>query len=827
MFFRKSFFLSVFLLALTSLSYAQAPIAVRWEMGTNGAEKGFYSSRFVITNNSGKDLGRNWQFFFNQFSRTVKLPDSTKVNIEEVSTTYYRITPNDLYKDLKNGDSLVVDMLMRGTMVNISYTPMGGHLVLDGNLASPIPVKIEIEELCKKGQWIERSDYPDGNRMYAINEKLQIPTQDNGLGEYDIFPTPKSVDIKGGGHTSLRGLVSIKSGLFKRGTKRAANYLKCELAARGAYVIAGQKTQISLKINKKLGPAEAYNLKVENGNVSIIGASEDGLLNGVKTLIAAVDHSKNGELRNVEITDQPDFAYRGFMLDIARNYTGLNNLRRFIDLLAYYKINKFQFHFTDDEAWRVEIPGLPELTEVASRRGCTLTEKGFLAQIFDGNGNPDDLSQSANGFLSRSEFVELLKYAHARGVKIIPEVETPGHARAAIVAMKNRYDRLINQDRQAAEQYKLWDTQDRPNFTSAQSYHDNVLNVAQDGVYNFIEKVVTELQLMYKDAGLKLDVIHMGGDEVANGAWDNSPDVQNLMAKNGFKSNHEVNEYFIKRVTDFVYPRGILIEGWQEVAQNHSNDFNNLISKRFAGVNAWSTVGSRAKVPYEIANSGYPVIMSNVTNFYMDMGYSWHQYEKGLHWGGMVDEFAAWDAQPWNIYCTARTDYNGDPIDLTTAALGKPALERRENIVGVQGQMWAETIRDFNQIQCYALPKIMGLVERGWNSTPDWAGKDESAYDTAKAAYNRKIGNQELPVLYRLGYKFHLGQPGIIVKDGLLHANAQYEGEVVHYTTDGSEPTAMSPVWTKPVSVPAHAVIKAKAFYLGQESVTTYLWQEK
>ena len=821
----KVFLLLVAVMSMLCAS-AQAPVSVKWIMGKNNAQQGWYSSKFVITNVSGAQLDSNWELFFSQFSRSFKLTPQSRVNMEEVSTTYYRVVPNERYAPLAAGDTITVDMLMRGTMVNICYAPQGCHIVLKGDRGNPIPVNIEVEELATPGQWINRTDYPDGNRMWALNESLAQGEPNADLAMYDIFPTPKQVNLTGG-EMRLSGLMTLKKPLFNRGAKRAVAFLTEQLANHGIYFIAGQKQTVRLNIDKSIGSgnAEAYRLIVDNGNISIAAPTDDGLINGVKTLVAALDHSQGNVLANAVIDDEPDFDYRGFMLDIARNFTDFNNLKRFIDLLSYYKINRFQFHFTDDEAWRLEIPGLPELTEVASRRGCTLDEVGYLAQIFDGNGNPDDFHQSANGYITRAQMVELLRYAHARGVKIIPEIETPGHARAAKVAMKNRYLRLKDTDMEEALRYKLWDDNDQSVFTSAQSYHDNVLNVAEEGVYNFLQKVIIEIEQMYRDAGLKLDVLHLGGDEVAKGSWDRTPDVQSLMQREGFTSAHQVNEYFIRRMTDFLYPRGICIEGWQEVALDHSADWNKEMMPRFAGVNAWSTLGRNAVVPYNLANDGYPVILSNVTNFYIDMAYSWHQYEKGLHWGGAVDEYASWSAQPWNIYATSRTDYDGNPLDLSKVAQGKPALKHPKNIIGVQGQMWAETIRDFNQVQIYALPKIMGLTERAWNSRPQWADNDEITYLKARADYNYKIGVTELPILKRKGYVFHLGQPGIVVKEGMLYANSQYPGEIIRYTLDGSEPTLLSPEWTEPVSVGNVQVIKAKAFYLGMESVTTYLWQ--
>ncbi|MDO4511451.1 MAG: family 20 glycosylhydrolase [Bacteroidales bacterium] len=794
----------------------QAPISVRWEMVKNGAEKGFYSSRFVIKNVSEAPLEKNWQFYFNQFSRRLKLADSLPVDIKEVSTSYYQVTPNARYRSLAPGDSMVVEMMMRGTMVNICYTPMGGHVVMNGDTKKPMAVNIDIAPLDHPDQYQQRpNDYPDGNRMWAFNETLknaQAPAHC-----YDAFPTPKSVALTGG-FTQIGNVITLKANC-----KAAKRYLTTELNRRGIYATGNPQATIELKLVKHLA-GEAYEMVVNDGHVTISAGTTEGCINGAKTLISALDHSTAHSIENAVIKDSPDFGYRGFMLDVSRNFTTFENMKRVIDLLAYYKLNVLHLHFSDDEAWRIEIPGLPELTEVAARRGCTLDEKEHIASIFDGNGNPDDLSQSANGYYTRSQMIEMLKYATERGVKIIPEIETPAHARAALVAMKARYAKYIGTDKAMAEQYKMWDDNDKSVYTSAQSYHDNVLNVAHEGVFNFIYKVVDELEAMWKDAGLKLDIVHLGGDEVPKGSWDASPDIQALMQQKGLKNAHEVSEYFIRRVSEHLALKGIKAGGWQEVGLDHPDAHNATVAPRFAMVNAWSTVGSRANVPYLLANAGYPTILSNVTNFYVDMAYSWHQYDKGLHWGGVCDEYAAWFAQPFDVYRSERYDYNGLPLDVLKAGEGKTTLEKPENIIGVQGQLWSETIRNFDQVQYYMLPKIFGLALRGWNAKPEWDDAQPDTYIAARANFNAKAA-RELAVLHRHGYNFRLGLPGAKIDGGMLVVNTQYPGEMVRYTLDGSEPTQLSPLWTAPVAVDKSVkLIKVKAYYLGKESLSTYLW---
>ena len=824
---KKTKLIAFFMCVMTAFAMtAQSPIAVDWHMGQNNTTANNYSSRFVIKNISKHPLAADWQFFFNQFSRSVIMPAGSPVNVEEVSNGYYRIQPNANYKPIAAGDSLVVEMLTGGELLNRNYMPEGGHLVLNGDMAHPIFVNINRAALDKPGQWRDHKIYPDGNYMFDYNAAINSFGDGYTGNDYDIFPTPKQVDIEDG-FSPIGSIVTIKTGKWFQwgGYRRAKQLLTSELQKRGVYVSSGQKTVIKLLLDKKMSTnREYYTLRVHDGTITILGASQAGLINGVKTLIAALDHSKGHRLQNSFVIDWPDFGYRGFMLDIARNYVTKNaDLYRLVDLLSYYKINYLQFHFTDDEGWRLEIPGFPELTQVASRRGCTLDEKGFMAQSISGNGNPDDQSQCANGYLTRAEFIDFLKYAWARGVRVIPEIETPGHARAAIVAMKNRA-----MSNPTAEQFRLWDEKNTSVYTSAQGFHDNVLNVASDDVYRFIDRVVEELQKMYKAAGLKLEVVHLGGDEVPANAWSQSPDVQALMQREGLKSQHEVSEYYVKRISELLAARKIRIEGWQEVALDHKPEFNAIMTPRVAGVNAWSTVGSRNVVPYQLANDGYPVILSNVTNFYMDMGYSWHQNEQGLHWGGKVDEFDSWSALPANIYASARTAVDGTPINITTAADGKVKLEKPENVIGVQAQLWSETIRSFDEVQYLLLPKMMGVSERAWNAIPDWSKNlaDTEAYNEARHQYNLKIGTRELPLLNSQGFNFRVGPPGIKLIDGMLHINTQYPDEMVTYTLDGSEPAIDSPRWTAPVPVKNQPqVIKAKAFYLGHESVTTYLFK--
>ena len=324
-------------LNIVAASHAQAPIAVRWDMGHNEAQKGWYSSKFVIKNVSGKVLGANWQFYFNQFTRPVTTPQDCPVDVELLSTTYYRVTPNARYRSLAPGDSLVVDMLMRGTYVNVCYSPMGGHVVLDGDMAHPVAVHIAYGELRNPGQWIARNDYPDGNRAYAFNETLK--TSNDKFNCWDIFPSIKHVKF-------LKGTCDLSGGVtVVAASPRVADekhFLLGELKARGVKTGRGVTIKIGYLGAGTQSNPERYTIAVGSKEVKVLGASRDGLLNGLKTLVAAIDHSSGLRLLNAAIDDEPAMHYRGLMLDISRNFTTYGNLLRFIDILSYYKLNVLQ-----------------------------------------------------------------------------------------------------------------------------------------------------------------------------------------------------------------------------------------------------------------------------------------------------------------------------------------------------------------------------------------------------------------------------------------------------------------------------------------------------
>ena len=573
---------------------------------------------------------------------------------------------------------------------------------------------------------------------------------------------------------------------------------------------------------------EYYTINIGDNLIKISAATPHGIFNGTQTLLSMLkDKQTPYLLEAVSIRDYPDLAYRGQMIDIARNFTAPENLKKLVDIFASYKLNVLHFHFCDDEAWRLEIPGLEELTAVGSRRGHTTDESQCLYPCYDGGYDPD-AKTVGNGYYSREEFIDLLKYAAERHVRIVPEIESPGHARAAIVSMKARYNKYFETDPGKATEYMLSEPEDTSRYVSVQYYTDNVMNVALPSTYRFMEKVIQELNAMYQEAGLSLFTVHLGGDEVPRGVWMGSPKCQELMKKKGMTKAHDLSEYFITQMADVMQKNGLKFSGWQEVALGHTEEAHQQLRGQAAGVYCWNTVPGSDEVVYQTANNGYPVILCNVGNFYMDMAYNGHPDERGLDWGGYVDESVSFSMLPFSIYRSLRVDMAGNPIDLNNAEKGKTALTEigKKHIMGVQGQLFAETIRSFDGVEYLLFPKILGLAERGWNAHPVWENlsgvREQQAFNQALALYYEKISKSEMPYWAKNGINFRLPQPGLLVKDGNLYANVAIDGAEVRYTTDGSEPTAQSTLWKEPVKC-GSLVVKAKTFYQGKESLTIIL----
>lgn len=803
-----------------------SPVSLRWEMGENQIEAGFYGSTFTLINNSDKPLETGWEIYYTQLApRQVKIYEDSPVTIEMVNPGYYRMAPSDSWQPLAPGDSIAISYLNRGILTQTQFSPKTPFFVPANG--KPVDIPFTIAPFTREEQWtvagLITPPYPDGEYCYIQNEALQT---DYTPQSYDMLPSLKKATPRPGVSVISENIsLSVEEGFADE-----ARLLIQELEKIGYHVTDNGQTVIALCRFTKNSPArndEHYRLDIRDNYITISGTTSHAIFNGTQTLLSLLKRQNiPARLDNVAIDDYPDLPYRGMMLDVARNFTRKPDLFKLIDLLASYKINVFHFHFSDDEAWRLEIPGLEELTSVGSHRGFTRDESQCLYPNYYGGWNPADTTATANGYYTRQEFIELLQYAAQRHITVIPEIESPGHARAAIVAMKARYNKLKNSNMEKAREYLLSETNDTSKYVSAQAYTDNIMNVSLPSVYRFMEKVSDEIIAMYREAGVPLETIHIGGDEVPHGSWEGSPSCRQFMKEQGMTTPHQLAEYFLDKVSAMLAQKGVKVSGWQEVALNHSPELNDRLAPRFDGVYCWNTIGHSDEVPYTVANAGYGVVLCNVNNFYLDLAYNPHKDEPGLTWGGYVDQFASFNMLPYNIYVSAPATLDGLPNYLKTASRGKTQLteQARTRIKGIQAQLFSETLGSFDMVEYYTFPKIFGLVERGWNAFPEWSptpsDNKQALYEKARTIYNTKITAIEMPRLAREGVNFRLPQPGIRIVEGKLYANSPIAQAEIRYTIDGSEPTAQSARWTAPLDCQAQ-VVKARLFYLGKESLTT------
>ena len=803
----------------------KAPVALTWEMGASDIEPGYYENTFILKNISQKPLKKNWTIYYSQLPRGVKQEGASEVKVEVVNGNFFKMYPTDEFASLAPGDSMRITFLCTYKLDRNSHVPEGTYWVetVDGKEGSPLPVALKALPLPSPESM---SGYPDATKIYESNLRLAGAP---ALVQSDILPSVKKVVAIEGDNVVLEGKVALA---FPENFAGEAKLLKEKLTGLyGLEVVGNASVKIVLEElldRKEAVNDEYYTINIGDNLIKISAATPHGIFNGTQTLLSMLKGKQTPYLLEaVSIRDYPDLAYRGQMIDIARNFTAPENLKKLVDIFASYKLNVLHFHFCDDEAWRLEIPGLEELTAVGSRRGHTTDESQCLYPCYDGGYDPD-AKTVGNGYYSREEFIDLLKYAAERHVRIVPEIESPGHARSSIVSMKARYNKYFETDPGKATEYILSEPEDTSRYVSVQYYTDNVMNVALPSTYRFMEKVIQELNAMYQEAGLSLSTVHLGGDEVPRGVWMGSPKCQELMKEKGMTKAHDLSEYFITQMADVMQKNGLKFSGWQEVALGHTEEAHQQLRGQAAGVYCWTTVPGSDEVVDQTANNGYPVILCNVGNFYMDMAYNGHPDERGLDWGGYEDESVSFSMLPFSIYRSLRLHMAGNPIDMDNAEKGKTALTEigKKHIMGVQGQLFAETIRSFDGVEYLLFPKILGLAERGWNAHPVWENlsgvREQQAFNQALALYYEKISKSEMPYWAKNGINFRLPQPGLLVKDGNLYANVAIDGAEVRYTTDGSEPTAQSTLWKEPVKC-GSLVVKAKTFYQGKESLTIIL----
>jgi hexosaminidase len=571
---------------------------------------------------------------------------------------------------------------------------------------------------------------------------------------------------------------------------------------------------------------EAYQLTAMPGRgIEIVGSDPAGVLYGIQTLRALLPveayrtRAAETEIDAVRIADAPRFRYRGVHLDVARNFQTKQTVTKLLDLMAFYKLNRLHLHLTDDEGWRIEIRALPELTEVGGRRGHTRDESNHLIPSHGSGPFPDDAVSSGNGFYTQDDFVEILQLAHARHITVIPELDFPGHARAAIKAMEARHNRLLARgEASAAEEFLLREPLDASQYESVQMWRDNVVDVGREATYRFLSVVVAELSQIYQRAGVPLTTIHLGGDEVPAGVWEKSTACAQLPLRSNSKipRRGQLEIHFLNRASEILTANSVQPACWDDcLLMELGDDGGAGNARRVAGkpsptAYVWNNVVSwgREDAAYRLANAGFDVVLCNATHLYFDLACEKDPQEPGYYWAGFVNPRAPFEFVPLDVLKNVVRDGMGRSIAPDAFAHRQQLSEQgAQHILGIQGQLWAENLRSSGMLEYMAFPRLIALAERAWSKSPAWAQIDDAAQRSRQMnddwnQFANRLGQYELPRLDYLagGVHYRLPPPGAVFQNGSVYANVELPGLTIRYTTDGSDPHPTSSVYQAPIS---------------------------
>lgn len=403
-----------------------------------------------------------------------------------------------------------------------------------------------------------------------------------------------------------------------------------------AFVLTTQKADAALG-------AEGYRLDVNSSGVRIIAPQPNGLFYGVQTLRQLRIGENGGRFAQVGIVDQPRYAWRGLHLDVCRHFMPLEFVKKYIDLLAMHKLNVFHWHLTEDQGWRLEIKKHPRLTEFAAWR----MENG----------------EKYGGFYTQDEVREVLAYARQRFVTVLPEIEMPGHAYAALAAYP-----------------QLSCTGGPFEITSKPGVYEDVFCAGNEETFTFLQDVLAEVCDLFPSA-----YIHVGGDECPKKRWQACPKCQARMQAEGLADEHALQSYFIHRMEKFLNARGKRLIGWDEILEGGLAPDATVMSWR----------GTKGGV--QAAREGHDVIMCPSSHCYFDFRQSDQPGERGADWGPPVDLAKVYSYEPM-------------PEELSEA--------EARHVLGAQANVWTERIHTPADVEYMVYPRACALAEVLWTNPP-------------------------------------------------------------------------------------------------------------
>jgi hexosaminidase len=487
---------------------------------------------------------------------------------------------------------------------------------------------------------------------------------------YSIVPKPAQLVIARGSFI-IDGKTGISVSPLNDETMLSAGFL-AEMLRKSASVPLPVKegskvarNRIMVAIDTSVSDnEEGYTLSVTSRNIVLKSPSAAGLFRGVQTLRqllppqAEMAGGLAGEVAAAVpacyITDAPRFGYRGLHLDVSRHFFSVEEVKRYLDIMALHKFNVFHWHLTDDQGWRIEIKRYPELTDVGSWRKETLIGHGGRPPFtFDGTPH--------GGYYTQEQAREIVRYAADRFITVIPEIEMPGHAVAAIASCP--WLSCTGNDLEVQTRWGVF---------------DDVFCAGRDTVFTFLKGVLDEVAAIFPS-----QYIHIGGDECPKVRWENCPACQKRMKEEGLKDEHELQSWFITTMEKYLSTHGKRIIGWDEI----------LEGGLAPGATVMSWRGIKGGI--EAARMKHDVIMTPTTHMYLDY-YQGEPQSEPLAIGGYLPLELVYSFEPL-------------PEELTP--------EEQKYILGVQGNVWTEYISTLSHLEYMAFPRAFAVAETGW--TPE------------------------------------------------------------------------------------------------------------
>ena len=461
--------------------------------------------------------------------------------------------------------------------------------------------------------------------------------------------------------------------LSKPGTDKSATFLNDYLKKFYGFELGTTKKKTANAIDLSLTHASnnaipgAYNMNVNGDNILINGNDEEGVFYGVQTLIQLLPAEKSNSLtvQQCTIADAPRFAYRGMMLDCGRHFFPVEFVKQYIDFLALHKLNTLHWHLTEDQGWRIEIKKYPKLTQVGACRN------GTIIGHHPGAGNDNT---TYCGYYTQAQIKDIVKYAADRYITIIPEIEMPGHASAAIAA----YPQLScfpNENTPIAKGVKWSGDSTGKQVQQSWGVYPDVF-APTDYTFKFLEDVLDEVMQLFPSK-----YIHVGGDECPKDYWKRSEFCQNLIKEKGLKDEHGLQSYFIGTIEKYLNSKGRQIIGWDEILEGGLAPNATVMSWR----------GEEGGI--EAAKQHHNVIMTPGGYCYFD--HSQSKQEDSLTIGG---------------YLPLETVYNYEPYT------PKLTPEEQQYIKGVQANVWSEYMANGKKVEYMVFPRMEALSEVAWSS---------------------------------------------------------------------------------------------------------------